>query len=84
MVLRKQTNIKSQRITLSRHSQLLLHVVLIHAFVMYVCSWYVEHTRAKTAIWILTTNRTIHSTIHSTSPITAHEVRQLQGRASLT
>ncbi len=56
-----ESNRKSQRTTLSRHSQLFLHVVLIHAIVMYLCSWYVEHARAKTAMWILTTNRTIGS-----------------------
>ena len=43
---------------ISRHSLLFLHVVCIHAVVMYLCSWYVEHARASTEMRLLRSNVT--------------------------
>jgi hypothetical protein len=56
--MRKQIQGKMKSSGLSRHSQLFLHVVFIHAVVMYLCSWYVEHARAKTEMRLLTSNVT--------------------------
>jgi hypothetical protein len=54
--MRKQCKAKTSG--LSRHSQLFVHVVFIHAVVMYMCSWYVEHARARTEMRLISRNIT--------------------------
>jgi hypothetical protein len=59
--MRKQIQGKAKTVgvsRISRHSQLFLHVVFIHAVVMYMCSWYVEHARTMTELRLLTSNIT--------------------------
>jgi len=62
---------------ISRHSQLFLHVVFIHAVVMYMCSWYVEHARTMTEMRLLTSNITDITAVKRHTEIAAMPVQIL-------
>ena len=56
--MHKKGQSKANYRIISQQSQLFLHVVFIHAIIMYLCSWYVEHAHATTEVRLRNNNFT--------------------------